>query len=46
MQAGERDFELKQMRDMAAAKKRWNALVYLVISWTISLFSDCYLMKS
>ncbi|KAL5748216.1 hypothetical protein ACOSQ2_025513 [Xanthoceras sorbifolium] len=27
MQAGEEDFELKQMRDMAAAKKRWEALI-------------------
>lgn len=27
MQAGNEDFELKQMRDMAAAKKRWDALV-------------------
>lgn len=27
MQAGDEDFELKQMRDMAAAKKRWDALV-------------------
>lgn len=28
MQAGEEDFELKQMRDMAAAKKRWDGLVF------------------
>ncbi|XP_011005614.1 PREDICTED: rhodanese-like domain-containing protein 11, chloroplastic isoform X2 [Populus euphratica] len=27
MQAGDEDFELKQMRDMAAAKKRWDALI-------------------
>ncbi|KAG4171071.1 hypothetical protein ERO13_A12G185900v2 [Gossypium hirsutum] len=27
MQAGEEDFELKQMRDMAAAKKRWDAMI-------------------
>ncbi|KAF9667945.1 hypothetical protein SADUNF_Sadunf15G0075800 [Salix dunnii] len=27
MQAGNEDFELKQMRDMAAAKKRWDALI-------------------
>lgn len=27
MQADNEDFELKQMRDMAAAKKRWDALV-------------------
>lgn len=27
MQTGDEDFELKQMRDMAAAKKRWDALV-------------------
>lgn len=27
MQSGEEDFELKQMRDMAAAKKRWDAMV-------------------
>ncbi|KAK8604610.1 hypothetical protein V6N13_099544 [Hibiscus sabdariffa] len=27
MQAGEEDFELKQVRDMAAAKKRWDAMI-------------------
>uniref|UniRef100_A0A2P2M0K7 Uncharacterized protein MANES_06G111900 n=2 Tax=Rhizophora mucronata TaxID=61149 RepID=A0A2P2M0K7_RHIMU len=27
MRAGEEDFELKQMRDMAAAKKRWDAMI-------------------
>ncbi|KAE8684022.1 Rhodanese-like domain-containing protein 11 [Hibiscus syriacus] len=27
MQAGEEDFELKQMRDMAASKKRWDAII-------------------
>ncbi|GKV25258.1 hypothetical protein SLEP1_g34720 [Rubroshorea leprosula] len=27
MQAGEEDYELKQMRDVAAAKKRWDALI-------------------
>lgn len=27
MQSGEEDFELKQMRDMAAAKKRWDAML-------------------
>ncbi|XP_021286015.1 rhodanese-like domain-containing protein 11, chloroplastic [Herrania umbratica] len=27
MQAGAEDFELKQMRDMAAAKKRWDAMI-------------------
>ena len=27
MQADGEDYELKQMRDMAAAKKRWEALV-------------------
>ncbi|OMO72256.1 hypothetical protein CCACVL1_17872 [Corchorus capsularis] len=27
MQTGEEDFELKQMRDMAAAKKRWDAMI-------------------
>ena len=27
MQADNEDFELKQMRDMAATKKRWDALV-------------------
>lgn len=28
MQADNEDYELKQMRDMAAAKKRWDALVW------------------
>lgn len=28
VQAENEDFELKQMRDMAAARKRWEALVY------------------
>lgn len=27
MQADNEDYELKQMRDVAAAKKRWEALV-------------------
>ncbi|KAL4346369.1 hypothetical protein GQ457_17G017830 [Hibiscus cannabinus] len=27
MQAGQEDFELKQVRDMAAAKKRWDAMI-------------------
>ncbi|XVF49748.1 hypothetical protein PTKIN_Ptkin04bG0038500 [Pterospermum kingtungense] len=27
MEGGEEDFELKQMRDMAAAKKRWDAMI-------------------
>ncbi|XP_044486139.1 rhodanese-like domain-containing protein 11, chloroplastic isoform X1 [Mangifera indica] len=27
MQAGEEDYELKQMRDMAAAKKRWDTML-------------------
>lgn len=26
------DFELKQMKDMAAARKRWEALVWSIIS--------------
>jgi hypothetical protein len=28
MQADGEDYELKQMRDMAAARKRWEALVF------------------
>lgn len=28
VQAENEDYELKQMRDMAAARKRWEALVY------------------
>lgn len=31
MQAGGEEYELKQMRDMAAAKKRWDALVFRFI---------------
>lgn len=33
MQAGGEDYELKQMRDMAAAKKRWDSLVFQIILW-------------
>lgn len=28
VQAESEDYELKQMRDMAAARKRWESLVY------------------
>jgi hypothetical protein len=32
VQAESEDFELKQVRDMAAAKKRWEALVFYIIN--------------
>lgn len=31
MQAVQEEYELKQMKDMAAAKKRWDALVFFSI---------------
>ena len=31
MQAYEEEYELKQMKDMAAARKRWEALVFYII---------------
>ncbi|RXH77733.1 hypothetical protein DVH24_039704 [Malus domestica] len=31
MQGDNEDYELKQMRDMAAAKKRWEALVRVIL---------------
>lgn len=40
MQADNEDFELKQMRDMAAAKKRWDALV--CFENQTDLLSLCY----
>ena len=36
MQADNEDSELKQVKDMAAAKKRWDALVRIG-----SFFEDC-----
>lgn len=30
MQAVEEEYELKQMKDMAAARKRWDALVHFL----------------
>ncbi|TYH97005.1 hypothetical protein ES332_A12G213800v1 [Gossypium tomentosum] len=38
MQAGEEDFELKQMRDMAAAKKRWDAMAWVKGSTWVPIF--------
>lgn len=32
MQVVEEEYELRQMKDMAAARKRWEALVYKIIS--------------
>jgi hypothetical protein len=32
VQAESEDFELKQVRDMAAAKKRWEALVFYILN--------------
>lgn len=29
MQAEDEDYDLKQMRDMAAAKRRWDAMVMI-----------------
>lgn len=40
VRAENEDFELKQVRDMAAAKKRWEALVLFYIFNSIS-FGDC-----
>lgn len=31
MQVYEEEYELKQMKDMAAARKRWDALVFIII---------------
>ncbi|PRQ44072.1 putative Rhodanese-like domain-containing protein [Rosa chinensis] len=38
MQADNEDFELKQMRDMAATKKRWDALAWVKGSTWIPIF--------
>jgi hypothetical protein len=45
VQAESEDFELKQVRDMAAAKKRWETLVFFILNsisfGTIIHFDDC-----
>lgn len=41
MQAVDEDIDLKQMRDMAAAKKRWDGLVFKLIFF--SQFLQLYL---
>lgn len=38
MQAYEEEYELKQMKDMAAARKRWEALVFNIITSTNAAF--------
>lgn len=39
--SGTEEFELKQMKDMAAARKRWETLVCLVFSLLCFSFSFC-----
>lgn len=46
MQAGEEDYELKQMRDMAAAKKRWDTMVFHKISCHCINFPSWLLLRS
>lgn len=39
IRAADEDYELKQMKDMAAARKRWEALVFSHFEFTCSMYN-------
>lgn len=42
MQAVDEEFEVKQAKDMAAARKRWEALVFFIYFIILNFFIFCY----